>query len=148
GSQDLVLIGAKKADKLVGGIGNDRLYGKLGKDALTGGTGQDIFVFDTKPNTKTNLDKITDFNVADDTIWLENSYFKVGNGTLSKPKQMASKYFYKGTKAHDKDDHIIYDAKKGILYYDADGTGSSAQIKIAALSQNLSKMSYKDFFVI
>jgi serralysin len=148
GSQDLVLIGTKKADKLVGGIGNDRLYGKLGKDALTGGTGQDIFVFDTKPNTKTNLDKITDFNVADDTIWLENNYFKVGNGTLSKPKQMASKYFYKGTKAHDKDDHIIYDAKKGILYYDADGTGSSAQIKIAALSQNLSKMSYKDFFVI
>nr|WP_244627528.1 hypothetical protein [Microvirga tunisiensis] len=147
-SQDLVLIGTKKADKLVGGIGNDRLYGKLGKDALTGGTGQDIFVFDTKPNTKTNLDKITDFNVADDTIWLENNYFKVGNGTLSKPKQMASKYFYKGTKAHDKDDHIIYDAKKGILYYDADGTGSSAQIKIAALSQNLSKMSYKDFFVI
>jgi serralysin len=61
---------------------------------------------------------------------------------------MASKYFYKGTKAHDKDDHIIYDAKKGILYYDADGTGPSAQIKIATLSQNLSKMSYKDFFVI
>jgi serralysin len=33
------------------------------------------------------------------------------------------------------------------LYYDADGTGSQAQVQIATLSKNL-KMTYKDFFVI
>lgn len=60
---------------------------------------------------------------------------------------MASKYFYKGAKAHDANDRIIYDNKKGVLYYDPDGTGSAAQIKIATLSKKL-KMTYKDFFVI
>ncbi|MBM1173730.1 cadherin domain-containing protein [Microvirga arabica] len=50
---------------LTGGAGQDRLFGGLGKDTLTGGGGQDVFVFDTKPNTKTNLDRITDFNVRD-----------------------------------------------------------------------------------
>jgi len=147
GTNGLILIGTKKADKLVGGAGNDMIYGKLGKDVLSGGSGQDIFIFDTKPNAKTNVDKITDFNVADDTIWLENKYFKAGSGTPSKPKQMASKYFYKGAKAHDANDRVIYDGKKGVLYYDPDGTGSAAQIKIATLSKKL-KMTYKDFFVI
>ncbi|WP_262030835.1 glycoside hydrolase family 113 [Microvirga sp. Mcv34] len=147
GANGQILIGTKKADKLVGGVGNDVLYGKLGKDVLTGGSGQDIFVFDTKPNAKTNVDKIADFNVADDSIYLENKYFKVGSGTPSKPKQMASKYFYKGAKAHDADDRIIYDSKKGVVYYDADGVGGAAQIKIATLSKNL-KMTYKDLFVI
>jgi serralysin len=146
GVQDLVLIGTKKANKLVGGAGNDKLYGMLGKDVLTGGTGHDIFVFNTKPDTK-NVDKITDFNVTDDTIWLENKYFKVGSGSPSKPKAMAKKYFHKGAEAHDANDRVIYDSKKGFLYYDADGTGSSAQVKIAILSKNL-KMTYKDFFVI
>jgi Ca2+-binding RTX toxin-like protein len=145
--EDFVLVGTRKADKLVGGTGNDKLYGKLGKDGLTGGAGQDIFVFDTKPNTKTNLDRITDFNVSDDTIWLENKYFKVGSGSASQPKQMAGKHFYKGAKAHDANDRIIYDSKKGALYYDLDGTGSEVQIKIATLSTRLG-MNAKDFFVI
>jgi Ca2+-binding RTX toxin-like protein len=147
GPQNLVLVGAKKPDRLTGGTGNDKLYGKLGKDGLTGGAGQDIFVFDTKPNTKTNLDRITDFNVPDDAIWLENKYFKVGSGSASQPKQMAGKHFYKGAKAHDANDRIIYDSKKGALYYDLDGTGSEVQIKIATLSTRLG-MNAKDFFVI
>jgi Ca2+-binding RTX toxin-like protein len=147
GTQGLILIGTRKADKLVGGAGNDKLYGKLGKDVLTGAAGQDIFVFDTKPDTKKNFDRITDFNAADDTIWLENKYFKVGPGSPSNPKQMASKYFYKGTKAHDANDRIICDSKKGVLYYNRDGTGSAAQIKIATFSKNL-EMNHKDLFVI
>lgn len=142
-----ILYGGAGNDVLNGGLGNDKIYGQEGNDVLIGGLGRDIFIFDKKPNKRTNVDKIADFNVRDDSIYLENKYFKAGNGTASKPKQMASKYFYKGAKAHDKDDRIIYDNKKGILYYDADGTGSSAQVKIATLSKNL-KMTYKDFFMI
>ncbi|WP_441967994.1 calcium-binding protein [Microvirga sp. 2MCAF38] len=143
-----ILIGGKGNDVLNGGAGDDRIHGGLGADTLTGGLGKDIFVFDTNPKTKGNTDRITDFNVHDDSIYLENKYFKVSPaGTLSKPKQMASKHFYKGAKAHDADDRIIYDSKKGILYYDADGTGSSAQVKIATLDKKL-KMTAKDFFVI
>ncbi|WP_114943255.1 calcium-binding protein [Microvirga calopogonii] len=143
-----ILYGGNGNDNLNGGAGNDRIHGGDGSDILTGGSGRDIFVFDTKPNKSKNVDVITDFNVADDSIYLENKYFKVTpSGTLTKPKGMASKHFYKGAKAHDKDDRIIYDSKKGVLYYDADGTGGAAQIKIATLSKNL-KMTHKDFFVI
>ncbi|MBQ0821371.1 calcium-binding protein [Microvirga sp. HBU67558] len=142
-----ILMGGAGNDVLSGGRGNDKIYGQEGNDVLFGGLDRDIFVFDKRPNKRTNVDKIADYNVRDDSIYLENKYFKVGSGSPSKPKQMASKYFYKGAKAHDRDDHIIYDNKKGILYYDADGTGSSAAVKIATLDRNL-KMTYKDFFVI
>jgi len=142
-----ILYGGAGNDVLKGGAGKDRIHGQEGKDTLTGGSGKDVFVFDRKPNKSRNVDKITDFNVKDDTIYLENKYFKVGSGSLSKPKKMASKYFYKGAKAHDSNDRIIYDQKKGYLYYDPDGTGSKAAIKIATLSKNL-KMTYSDFYVI
>ncbi|MGO4572868.1 M10 family metallopeptidase C-terminal domain-containing protein, partial [Microvirga sp. 2TAF3] len=81
-----ILKGTKGKDLLKGGSGSDKLYGGLGNDVLTGGAGKDIFVFDTKPNKKTNLDTITDFNVKDDTIWLDNAVFKkLGKGSEAKP---------------------------------------------------------------
>jgi hypothetical protein len=61
---------------------------------------------------------------------------------------MASKYFYKGSKAHDRDDRIIYDQKKGVLYYDKDGTGASAAVKIATFDNKKPALVLKDFFVI
>ncbi|MGO4574063.1 M10 family metallopeptidase C-terminal domain-containing protein, partial [Microvirga sp. 2TAF3] len=80
------LKGTAGKNVLKGGSGDDKLYGKLGNDVLTGGAGKDIFVFDTKPNKKTNLDTITDFNVKDDTIWLDNAVFKkLGKGSEAKP---------------------------------------------------------------
>jgi len=143
-----ILYGGAGNDQLNGGGGNDRIHGGLGADLLTGGTGRDIFVFDTNPKAKRNADKITDFNVKDDSIYLENKYFKVGSkGTIKKPAALSSKMFYAGAKAHDKDDRIIYDKKKGVLYYDDDGIGSHKAVVIATLSKNL-KMTAKDFFVI
>ncbi len=55
--------------------------------------------------------------------------------------------FWIGSKAHDKNDRIIYDNKKGILYYDADGTGAKAAVQIATISKKL-LMTEKDFFII
>ena len=75
-------------------MGNDKIYGKLGNDVLTGGEGKDIFVFDTKPNKKTNLDRISDFNVKDDTLWIDNSLLKkLGKGTALKPVKLNKKFF-------------------------------------------------------
>jgi serralysin len=93
--------------------------------------------------SKSNVDKVTDFVVKDDTIYLDNSVFKkVGSdGALKKSA------FWAGAEAHDKSDRIIYDKKSGALYYDADGTGSAAQVKFAQLSKNL-KLTSKDFYVI
>ncbi|MGO4705280.1 cadherin domain-containing protein [Microvirga sp. 2MCAF38] len=138
-----VIFGYGGNDVLSGEAGNDKLYGGAGNDTLSGGTGKDIFVFDTKPSKKTNIDTITDFSARDDTIHLAKSIFK----GLAKKGVLKASEFAIGTKAHDADDHIIYNKKTGALYYDADGTGSSAQVQIAKLSKNL-KMTYKDFYVI
>jgi Ca2+-binding RTX toxin-like protein len=148
GSQDQVLIGTRRADKLVGGVGNDKLYGKLGKDVLTGGTGKDIFVFDTKPKLKkANLDKITDFNVVDDTLWIDNALCKkLGKGTASKPVKL-NKKFFSIDKAKDGNDYLIYNKKTGLLSLDIDGSGLGKAVEIAVLKKGL-KLSYNDFFVV
>lgn len=116
-------------DTIYGSLGNDTIYGGAGNDTLYGESDKDFFVFDTKPNAKTNVDAIRGFSPKDDTIWLENKVFtKVGkNGVLKKSA------FWSGTKTHDKDDRVIYDKHRGNLYYDADGTGKSKQVLVAKL---------------
>jgi Ca2+-binding RTX toxin-like protein len=134
-------------DILKGEAGNDKLYGGLGRDLLYGSSGRDIFVFDTKANKATNLDKIMDFNVRDDTIWLDNKYFsKIGKGTAAKPLKLNSKFFSLD-KAQDGNDFVIYNKKSGVLLYDADGSGAKAAVQIAVLKKGL-KMTYADFHVI
>jgi Ca2+-binding RTX toxin-like protein len=143
-----VITGNSGRNTVDGGSGNDKLYGGLGNDRLKGGSGKDAFVFDTKPNKTSNLDKITDFKVSDDSIWLDNKVFsKLGSGSPTKPKKLGIDMFVKGSQAQDAEDRVIYDAKSGALYYDADGTGKAAQVKIATLSKNL-KLAHDDFFVI
>jgi RTX toxins and related Ca2+-binding proteins len=142
-----ILKGNSKNDFLIGQGGNDKLYGGLGKDVLTGRAGKDIFVFNTKPS-KTNLDKITDFSAKDDTIWLDNRYFtKLGKGTEAKPGKLNKGFFTIGAKAKDKNDYLVYDNKKGVLYYDSDGSGSHRAVEIAILKKGL-KLTYHDFMVI
>ncbi|MCB5174849.1 hypothetical protein [Microvirga lenta] len=142
-----VLVGGSGKDRLTGQDGNDKLYGKSGKDVLTGGAGKDVFVFDTKPSKK-NLDKITDFSVADDTIWLDNKVFKkLGKkGSEAKPAKL-NKKFFSLEKAKGKDDYLVYSKKKGILYYDADGSGAGKAVEIAKMAKKL-KLTANDFFVI
>jgi Ca2+-binding RTX toxin-like protein len=148
GAGDDRLKGNAGNDKVFGNGGDDYLYGGIGKDVLTGGAGQDSFVFNTKA-AKSNIDRVTDFNVVDDSIYLENAIFKgLGNkGSINKPVQIKKAEFALGSKAADGSDHVIYNKKTGALFYDADGTGSQAQVQIATLSKNL-KMTHKDFFVI
>ena len=110
--------------------GDDILYGKNGMDVLSGGAGRDIFVFDTKPKTSSNRDKIIDFKPLDDTIYLENAVFKkVGKGLISNPGNLSKAFFRISDKARDKNDCVVYDPKKGILWYDADGSGKGAAVQ-------------------
>ena len=123
--------------------GNDILSGGLGKDAMTGGAGADVFVFSTKLG-KQNIDTITDFVVADDTIYLSKSIFKA----IAKKGVLTKDAFFAGTKAQDAEDRIVYDAKSGKLFYDIDGNGDHAATQIATLSKGLKKMSNLDFFIV
>jgi len=148
GGNDLIRGGSGN-DKIWGGKGDDRIYGGLGNDTLTGNSGKDAFVFNTKLNKTTNKDTIRDFSVKDDTIWLENSVFKkLGTaGTGSDPATLSKGFFTIGSKAKDKNDFIVYDNKKGVLYYDADGSGKGKAVEITTLSKNL-KMTAADFFIV
>jgi Ca2+-binding RTX toxin-like protein len=138
-----VLRGTTGHNALLGGSGNDTLHGGLGKDTLAGGIGKDIFVFDTKPNTRSNVDTITDFSAADDTVHLMKSVFT----KVAKKGALSSKAFWTGAKAHDADDRIVYNKKTGILYYDQDGSGAKAAIQIAKLTTK-PPLTAQDFFVV
>ncbi len=70
-----VLKGEDGNDRLFGDGGNDTLSGGKGNDVLSGGKDNDVFVFDTRLNGRTNVDHITDFNAAQDAIWLKGSIF-------------------------------------------------------------------------
>ncbi|MEI5682737.1 MULTISPECIES: calcium-binding protein [unclassified Mesorhizobium] len=135
------LRGGAGNDTLNGGTGNDKLFGGVGTDMLTGGVGSDTFVFDT-PLGSTNIDKITDYNVAQDTIQLENSVFTgLANGWLS------AGAFHTGSAAHDSTDRIIYNKTTGDLYFDKDGLGGAAATKFATLSPGLA-MTAGEFLIV
>jgi Ca2+-binding RTX toxin-like protein len=138
------LTGNSGANVLNGGAGNDILNGYTGNDILTGGTGLDIFRFDTALNATTNLERITDFSVADDTIQLENAIFTklTGVGTLSAANFRASTA---GTAA-DANDFMLYDTDSGALFYDADGTGVGGAVQLVIIGTGLA-LTAADFVV-
>ncbi|MEZ0171369.1 calcium-binding protein [Microvirga sp. TS319] len=152
GAGNDTLYGGMDRDTLSGGDGNDRLYGDAGNDylnggaglnTLSGGWGRDTFVFNTALDGKRNVTTITDFNVADDTIRLENAIFK----KLTKTGVLNENSFIIGSKAQDKNDYIIYNRKTGYLFYDPDGSGSSSPILFAKLKPGLA-LTHNDFIVI
>ncbi len=135
------LYGSASANILLSGAGNDQLNGGLGKDKLTGGSGDDVFLFSSALNASANVDTITDFNVADDVIWLSGAIFKgLADGVL------AGGAFRKGTSAADSSDRIIYDPTNGKISYDADGAGGKSAVEFAILSKNLA-LTNADFFI-
>lgn len=137
-----VLKGLGGADRLSGLDGSDKLIGGTGLDILTGGAGRDAFVFDTKPSKTANLDRLTDFVVTDDTIYLENAVFT----NVGKSGALAGGAYWTGSKAHDSTDRVIYDKTTGSLFYDPDGTGHTDQIQFAQLTKGLN-VAASDFFV-
>ncbi|MGK9265000.1 calcium-binding protein, partial [Sinorhizobium meliloti] len=136
------LTGNEFANTVVGNAGANKLNGGSGMDVLTGGAGLDTFIFNTTLGTS-NVDRITDFSVMDDTIWIDDViFFKAG-----KPGDLASSAFRLGTAAGDSTDRIIYDGNSGALLYDTDGKGGAAAVQFAYLSKGLS-LTHHDFDII
>jgi serralysin len=147
------LYGGMHADTLQGGDGNDRLYsdagndvldGGAGKDTLSAGWGRDIFIFKNVLNAKTNVDTITDFNVKDDRIRLENSVFK----KLRETGKLKPDFLTIGSKAQDGNDYLVYNKKNGYLSYDADGSGSKYNAILFFKLKSGLAMAEKDFYII
>ena len=141
GSGADALFGNAVANRLTGGDGNDTLKGGGGADILTGGAGADRFVFDTALAAD-NVDDIRDFTVGTDLLLLDDDVF-----TALKAGRLGEGRFHAGAAAHDADDRLIFDAKTESLFYDADGTGAGAQVKIATLDK-VAALSASDFLIV
>lgn len=133
------MTGNAANNQLVGGAGNDTLDGGTGTNKLTGGTGNDIFKF----TTTGHVDTITDYNVANDTIQLENAVFTA----LTATGTLAAGRFRIGTQAADADDFVIYNNATGALLYDANGNGAGVAVQIAMVGTGLA-MTNADLVVI
>ncbi|HTO30580.1 MAG TPA: M10 family metallopeptidase C-terminal domain-containing protein [Pararhizobium sp.] len=144
GLSGIDLTGNEFVQAITGNAGNNILNGKGGSDTLKGLGGLDTFVFNTALGPS-NVDKILDFNVADDTIKLENAIFTA----LTSVGTLAASLFKDNFLApRDANDKIIYNSNTGSLFYDADGLGSaSTAVKFASLTTGLS-LTASDFIVI
>jgi Ca2+-binding RTX toxin-like protein len=110
------------------------------------GLGSDIVRFDALLDATTNRDTISDFNVTDDTIQLENAVFT----TLATLGTLAAGSFRAGagiTSAADANDYLIYNSSSGALYYDADGNGAGAAAVQFAVLTGAPVLSNLDFVV-
>lgn len=122
------LSGLAGNDILSGGGGNDILMGGAGANILTGGPGNDVFRFTTFGNNGL----ITDYNVANDTVQLENGVFTaLAAGTLPATQ------FRIGAQAVDGNDRVMYNKTTGALIYDANGNGAGAAVQIGVLDPGL-----------
>jgi len=131
------------SDAVTGNSGSNVINGGDGDDELTGLGGADSFLFNTALNAATNVDVINDFNVADDTIMLDDDVFSssLGLGNIEDGE------FRIGAAALDVNDRIIYNDVTGALYYDSDGSGGTAQVQFATLSTGLA-LTNLDFLVV
>ena len=126
----LALTGNEIAQTITGNRGDNILNGGRGNDILTGGVGSDTFRFDTTLATP-NSDVITDFNVALDSIELENSIYAL----LTAGAAITTDQFRNlATGAQDATDVIIYDQATGNLFYDSNGLTAGGQKQFAQVT--------------
>lgn len=142
GTNNIAGVGNALANILIGNSGNNTLYGGLGNDTLTGGAGNDTFVFNAALGA-TNIDRITDFSVADDRMRLDDAVFSVlALGTLA-----STAFAVNATGlATTIDQHILYETDPGRLYYDSDGLDGVGRVQFATIAANL-VLSQADFSI-
>jgi Ca2+-binding RTX toxin-like protein len=141
--QNDFLAGNSGANIISGRTGDDTIRGGLGNDTLTGGGGADIFQFLTTPNSASNHDTITDFNIADDTIQMDNAIYAL----LGAPGVLAANLFKNLIAAQDADDRILYDQTNGNLYYDSNGLAGGGVTLFADVTDGLA-LTNLDFVVV
>jgi Ca2+-binding RTX toxin-like protein len=136
---------AGKNDLIVGNGAANTINGLTGNDTLTGGLGADTFLFNSVLNGITNHDTITDFNVINDSIQLENSIFTAltTTGTLA-----ANLFQDLSLGVQDGSEVIIYDRVNGDLYYDTNGAGVAGGLVLFADVTNNTALTSADFIVI
>lgn len=132
------ITGAEGDDVFRGMGGRDWLDGKGGHNVLVGGAGADHFVFSTLPGAG-EADLVRDFEAAD-MIALKAKAFKAIGPVLQAGE------FHVGAQAQDANDHLIWQAGKDRLWYDADGDGAGSKVLIAVIHG--ANVTFDDFQMI
>jgi Ca2+-binding RTX toxin-like protein len=140
GTAGLTLLGNANGNVVQGNNGNNILGGDGGNDELIGLGGQDRFLFSTALDAASNVDVLSDFNVADDTIVLQATVF-TGLGS-----SVDAGEFVIGTAAQDATDRIIYNNQTGELFFDRDGVGGVAAIQFAEVNPGVA-LTHLDFLI-
>lgn len=142
GAGNDILSGGTGGDIVNGHSGNDVLMGGFGADTVFGGAGADRFVFNTASNGATG-DSILDFTVIDDSFALVQGQF----ANIGAKGALAAAALVIATTAQDASDRIIYNEVSGALWFDSDGAGGAAAIRLATLDAGLA-LTAADFLVI
>lgn len=131
GTSGIDLTGNGFAQAITGNAGVNILDGKGGNDVLRGFGGKDFFVFSSTLGAG-NVDTVSDFSAADDTVRLENAIFTalVTTGTLSAAAFRANATGLAG----DASDRIIYETDTGRLFYDFNGNTAGGGVHFATLT--------------
>jgi Ca2+-binding RTX toxin-like protein len=141
GTAAINLTGSYSANTIYGNAGANVLDGKQGADVLVGLGGADTFAFTTAIGYG-NIDTISGFSVADDTIALDHAVF---TGLPIGP--LAAGALAIGPAATQLDDRIVYNAATGALLFDADGFEGVPAIQFATLAPGLA-LTGADFVVV
>jgi trimeric autotransporter adhesin len=139
-----LLSGGLGNDTLVGGSGADTLVGEDGRDLLSGMTGADWFLFATPAD---GLDRIADFTAGTDKIAIVASAF--GGGLVA--GSLAAANFISqssnGAVAPFGTPQFVYNDVFGVLFYDVDGAGGAAGIRLVNLT-GVPALSETDFILV
>jgi len=125
------LVGGTGNDSLVGGDGNDTLVGGAGTDTLTGGAGADNFVFNSPSE---GFDWISGFSSSQGDV-INVSATGFAGGLTAGP--LGTAQFRSGAginSAATADQRFIYNTGNGALWFDVDGVGGVASVRIANLT--------------
>ncbi|HEY6898862.1 MAG TPA: Ig-like domain-containing protein [Rhodocyclaceae bacterium] len=126
------LTGNALDNTLIGNAAANTLDGGGGHDTLTGGAGRDLFVFHALPGSDNSV-VVTDFLHHGDHVDLDPAVFGAlfnADGSL-KAAEFSSGTSLAAAQAGNSAAHLLYDAKTGNLYFDADAGGATAAVQIA-----------------
>ena len=142
-NDSLTLTGNNSNNLIQGSSGNDTISGLMGNDTLIGGEGRDTFVFSTTPNSKSNLDKVNDFNVGEDFIGLKTNIFqKIGPSI-----ETSELGFIESGSNQTMNEYILYNPNTGYLSYDKDASGPAQAIPVAIIGMHLA-LSIHNFVIL
>jgi Ca2+-binding RTX toxin-like protein len=123
------LSGFGGADTLQGGPGNDTLLGGAGADSLSSGSGLDAFRYG---NATQGGDTIQGYAVAEDVIQVSAGGF--GGGLAAGALPGAAFATNATGLAGDATDRFIWDSAAKALWFDVDGTGGVAAVRLATFT--------------